>query len=127
MEEDNPEFKPERPRYLLPYGCKDLIDAIRLRKRHPQSGGGEAPKPPVPVPATPPVSAPILPPKFPPFVPLPDPIAVRDLAAALGLKTFVIIKVLMELDIFANPNIKLDFAIAFKVCARYGVQAVKAS
>ncbi|RYD30804.1 MAG: hypothetical protein EOP86_19250 [Verrucomicrobiaceae bacterium] len=122
MEEENQEPESERPRYLLPYGCKDLIDAMRLREQEAQM-----PKLADPPPAKPPVSTAYAPPELPPFVSIPNPVAVRDLAVALRLKTFVIIKALMGMDIFANPNIKLDFATASKVCAHYGVTDVRIS
>ncbi|MDB6131891.1 MAG: hypothetical protein JWM59_134 [Verrucomicrobiales bacterium] len=129
MEEENQEPESERPRYLLPFGCKDLIDVIRLQESQgrQRQRREEDPKQTVPVFATPPVSAPCVPQEFPPFVSIPDPVTVRDLAVALGLKTFVIIKALMKMDIFVNPDIKLDFAIASKVCARYGVTDVRIS
>lgn len=48
------------------------------------------------------------------------PIIVRDLAERMGLKVFQVIKDLMELDIFANPNISVEPEIAAKVCEKHG-------
>ncbi len=33
MDEDEPPSKSEKPRFLLPNGCKDLIDLIRLQQK----------------------------------------------------------------------------------------------
>ena len=48
------------------------------------------------------------------------PIIVRELAERMGVKVFVLIKDLMELDIFANPNLSIEPDIAAKVCEKHG-------
>jgi translation initiation factor IF-2 len=48
------------------------------------------------------------------------PIIVKDLAEAMGIKPFQLIKDLMELSIFANINQTLDTEIAIKVCEKHG-------
>ena len=48
------------------------------------------------------------------------PIVVKDLAAALGLKAFVVIKDLMEANIFATLNQTIDPAVAAQVCEKHG-------
>lgn len=48
------------------------------------------------------------------------PIAVKDLAAALGLKAFQVIKDLMDQNIFANLNQTIDPAVAAVVCEKHG-------
>lgn len=48
------------------------------------------------------------------------PIVVKDLAAALGLKAFVVIKDLMEANIFANLNQTIEPSIAALVCEKHG-------
>ena len=48
------------------------------------------------------------------------PIIVRDLADRMGVKVFVLIKDLMELDIFANPSIAIEAEVAAKVCEKHG-------
>ncbi|MEP6667991.1 MAG: hypothetical protein ABJF10_02495 [Chthoniobacter sp.] len=95
--EDDPQPEPEKPRFLLPDGCKDLIDVLRQREKQP------------------------------PSVTIPDPITVRELAATLHLKPFQLIGSLMELNVFATINAPLQFGVAAKLCARYGVVAVKAT
>ncbi len=48
------------------------------------------------------------------------PIIVRDLAEKMGVKVFVLIKDLMNLDIFANPGVSIEPDIAAKVCEKHG-------
>ena len=48
------------------------------------------------------------------------PIIVKDLAERMGLKVFQIIKDLMEMDIFANPNISIEPEVAVRVCEKHG-------
>ena len=47
-------------------------------------------------------------------------IVVKDLAERLGLKVFVVIKDLMEMDIFANMNTSLEPEQAARVCEKHG-------
>jgi translation initiation factor IF-2 len=54
------------------------------------------------------------------IVNLKPPIIVKDLAAALGLKPFVVIKELMEANIFANLNQTVEPAVAAEICERHG-------
>ncbi len=49
------------------------------------------------------------------------PIIVRDLADKMRIKVFVLIKDLMELDIFANPGVSIEPDIAAKVCEKHGL------
>src|SRR5207248_1555474 len=51
---------------------------------------------------------------------LKPPFTVKDLAAGIGLKPFVVIKDLMDLGIFANQNQSLEPDIASKVCDLHG-------
>ena len=49
------------------------------------------------------------------------PIVVKDLAAAMGLKPFQVIKDLMDLSIFANQNQNIEVAdVVTKVCEKHG-------
>ena len=48
------------------------------------------------------------------------PIAVKDLAAAMSLKPFQIIKDLMGMGIFANQNQNVDMDVILKVCDAHG-------
>ena len=48
------------------------------------------------------------------------PIIVRDLATQLGVKNHVLIKELMELNVFANQNQTIEPDIATQICAKHG-------
>jgi len=48
------------------------------------------------------------------------PIVVKDLAERMGLKPFKLIKDLMELDTFVNPNQSIEPDIAAQVCEKHG-------
>ncbi len=51
---------------------------------------------------------------------LKPPIAVRELASALGLKPFEVIRDLMGMNIFLNLTQSVDLEIATKICHKYG-------
>ena len=96
----------EKPRYLLPDGCKDLIEALRLEEHETDA----APEESEPLPTT---------------VAVPDPVAVADLAERLHLKRYVVLKTLMDSGIFATLQTELDFGLASRVCSLHGVIAHK--
>lgn len=48
------------------------------------------------------------------------PIVVKNLAAELGLKPFILIKDLMDLDVFVNQNQSVESEIAAKICRKHG-------
>ena len=48
------------------------------------------------------------------------PIIVKDLAERIGLKPFMLIKDLIELDVFADTNKSIEPDIAAKVCEKHG-------
>ena len=48
------------------------------------------------------------------------PIIVRDLATQIGIKNHVLIKELMELNVFANQNQTIEPDIATKICEKHG-------
>ncbi len=48
------------------------------------------------------------------------PFIVKEVAAAIGVKPFVVIKDLMDLGVFANQNQQLDLGSAAKVCEIHG-------
>jgi hypothetical protein len=102
----------EKPRYLLPDGCKDLADALRLERESELSAAPDD----APSPSTEPLPASIT---------IPDPVLVRDLAAALHLKPHEIIRELMQRNIFASQYMEIEFAQAFSICADLGVVAHK--
>ncbi len=95
--------------YLLPEGCKDLIDAIKLQ----EATAGKAPLPP----GQPNSRAREL--------VVHEPISVRDLAELLGQAPFQIIGDLMKLGVFANVNQHLAFEVVAKVALKYGYRARK--
>lgn len=110
----------EKPRYLLPEGCKDLIDVLRrLRARRERRGPtgfffDESIAPIVDVPKT--LTN----------LTLPGAIPVRHLAFLLGQKPFQIIGLLMQMNIFATIHQEIDFATAADICAAFGVRATQA-
>lgn len=117
--EDDPQPEPEKPRFLLPDGCKDLIDVLRLQLKRQV---GAWPSQPAAV-SSPGSSAKVRP----PMVILPDPVTVRDLATALHLKPFQVIGFLLDFNIFSTINGSIKFSIARIVCARYGVLAKRSA
>jgi translation initiation factor IF-2 len=52
-----------------------------------------------------------------------DPMAVRDLASALQLKSFKVIADLMELKLFKTPDDTVDFATASRIAEKHGFRA----
>ena len=56
---------------------------------------------------------------------IPDPVTVRDLAAALDIKFYILVRDLMELNTFASASTAIDFVTASSLCSRYGVVAHK--
>jgi hypothetical protein len=112
--------------YLLPEGCKDLIDAMKLEgwlgPTH-QSAPPPATLPPVVgelmAPATlPPVIGELMVPELP---------TVAELAALLKVKPFQIIADLMQLGAFVTVKHQLDFVIISKVVRKYGLIAKRAT
>lgn len=118
--------------YLLPPGCKDLSDTLKLR--HPLVFDkvvhfpSEIPKAnwhiydstvkPWKQPA-----------QFPPIkgqVFIPPHTTVKKLAALLGQKPFQIVADVMQLGMFATPDFLLDFKTISKVARMYGFTAIKA-
>jgi hypothetical protein len=111
---DEPAATPEeKPRFLLPEGCKDLIDALRLRPEDNREVAAETG-----VPLT-------FETKLPTAVWIREPITVRDLATALGLPAHKVVAALMTLNVFASLTTQIDFTQAAGVCWRYGVIAHK--
>ena len=54
---------------------------------------------------------------------IPDPVGVRELAAAMNVKFYEVIRDLMAFEVFATAESKLDFAIASRVCAQHDIVA----
>lgn len=99
--------------YLLPKGCKDLIDVLNTNV---QPGPSRLKSDlSVPMPLT--TGEIIVPPGM----------TASELAAALGKKPFVIIADLMGFGVFANVWQQLEFEVISKVMRIYGFTAKKAS
>lgn len=100
--------------YLLPKGCKDLIDVIKL------------PAPRKPTICLRPVSSAA---KETSLIKdellLSSPVTVGELSSALKQKPFKIIADLMKLGVFATVNQCLGFEAVFRVARRYGYVAEK--
>jgi hypothetical protein len=91
--------------YLLPNGCKDLIDVITLQ------GLGTANA--------------LTPPGQPTELLVSNPISVGQLAALLGQEQTTIIADLMQLGVFANADQLLNFDTVCKVAQNYGFTTKK--
>jgi len=106
--------------YLLPPGCKDLIDVLNLEKglKQVEAGSGAVPQPLEPRPKSPLAGM---------TVELPPSVIVKEIALLLGIKPFRVVAELMILGVFASVHERVDFDVAAKVLAKYGVQARKLS
>ena len=117
--------------YLLPKGCKDLIDAMRLKasllpqgrehllnisKLKPQVFDFKLKHTQQPQVPLPPVTAQLV---------IPDQTTVSQLAALLGQKPFNIIADVMQLGVFAFVDQVLDFTTISCVARKYGYLAIK--
>jgi hypothetical protein len=126
----------EKPRYLLPEGCKDLNDVIRLQER--AAAAAKAPDKHVSMPMEYVIStlaelsgalekhasAPSN--ELPLCVTIPDPVTVGDLAGLLHLKPYKLISALIEFNVFASLKSEVTFETASMVCAHLGVAVKKA-
>ena len=100
--------------YLLPAGCKDLIDVIDFQtKRKPAISLRPISTSASHAPADNEVLL------------IFAPVTVRDLASALKQKPFKIIADLMELGVFATVSQRLGFDAVFKIARRYGYVSEK--
>jgi hypothetical protein len=131
--------------YLLPPGCKDLIDLLRLEEQKKRSAS-QLPKLPgfqteIFFPGTqemlgpwkmkkkkskePQAEQPVVSPIS--EVIIPDQILVREIAKIAGQKPFKIIADLMEIGIFSNVTQMIGFEAASRVLKKYGIVARKAA
>jgi len=129
--------------YLLPPGCKDLIDLLRLEQQKSQLpirlpmlkpgesyvlgtqeilGAWKLKKKESKEPGTDSLSIPAI-----REVAIADKILVLELAKVAGQKPFKIIADLMEIGIFANVKQKVGFDAASRVLKKYGITAKKAA
>ena len=94
--------------YLLPHGCKDLIDAIKLQAK-PQTkvfkAASQSTKQPLAIKGELLVS---------------DHTTASQLAELIGQKPFKIIADAMQLGIFATVNQSLGFDAVSKIARQYG-------
>ena len=100
--------------YLLPDGCKDLIDTLKLKPHYEP----KHPSPPRPVPASLPTIVGEL--------VIPEPISVAELARLLHQKPFQIVADLMQFGVFASAKQMLDFKTISSVARKYGFIAKRA-
>ena len=99
---DSTQDKNERG-YLLPPGCKDLLDAIKHE---------EAPKPETV--SYPPITRKVI---------LPNVVAVRFLAEVSGQEPETITALMNKLYILVDVNRSVDFAAAQKLLRHFGIGA----
>ena len=114
-EEDTP--PEEKPRYLLPEGCKDLSDALKSQQQSPVPE--EAPLPEE-------EATQLFLSEIPVSITVPYPVILRDLAAALHVKPFMVVHLLMRQNTFATLQTPLDFATVSALCSLLRVVAHKA-
>jgi len=105
-----------RCEYLLPPGCKDLIDVLRSMKA--KGNVIVAQKQPKLI-----FRKPLA--KKIPVVLLPSQVAVKDLAGALGTKLYKIIGFLKQMNVYTSVDQKIPFYTAAKVAKRHGYAAKK--
>ena len=123
--------------YLLPPGCKDLIDLLRLEQQKKQMlkpgesyvvgtqeilGAWKLKKKKPKEPGIDWLSIPSI-----REVAIPEKILVMELAKVAAQKPFRIIADLMEIGIFANVKQEIGFEAASRVLKKYGIIAKKAA
>jgi hypothetical protein len=95
--------------YLLPEGCKDLIDVLKPKVQHSEQkvpdAGSEA---------LPPIVGEIM---------VAGTMTVAELAETLRVKPFKIIADLMQFGVFATPRQLIRFEAITKVARKYGYAA----
>lgn len=107
--------------YLLPEGCKDLIDVLNLKVQHNPE------LPPILQKTKTAAGGPL------PILPIlgeiivPDTMTVADLAMALKQKPFHIVADLMELGLFATAEQQLPFDMIARVAQKHGYIAKRAT
>jgi hypothetical protein len=118
MDESEPEPIPEKPRYLLPEGCKDLYDVIQQRKGRAELLAG------LPFPkGAGKIDLSKLPAGFPATVQLPGSITVVKLAEAIHVPLLHLLIMLPQWGVDTALSQPLDFSTAKALCFLYGVEA----
>jgi hypothetical protein len=116
--------------YLLPKGCKDLNDVLKLKHKQaaallpylphmPASSGASGDttlKPWKLPPPLPPVTGEIV---------IPPNTTVKKLAALLGRKPYEIVGDLMQIGLFATAEFLLDFDTISQITRKYGLTAIR--
>ena len=117
--------------YLLPEGCKDLIDVLKLKAKFAHHYFSKPPTPLAQLPKTYEVIKPVKQPAaLPPIkgeIVVPDQATVSQIATLLGQKPFVIIADLMLIGVFAGVAQVLGFEAVSRVARKYGFIARKAA
>ncbi|MDB6064492.1 MAG: Translation initiation factor [Pedosphaera sp.] len=113
MSELNPFYDYRKRGYLLPPGCKDLIDVLKcpapyVEKSRLQFQTDDEPTG-----------------EFLGEIAIPDEIMVRELARLVGQKPFRIIALLMKWGVFATPQQSIDFKTASTVLRYFGYVPLK--
>jgi hypothetical protein len=98
--------------YLLPKGCKDLIDAINLQA-----------KPQAKILLKPASAPPNQPPAIKGDLLVSEHTTVKELAALLGQKPFKVIADAMEMGVFTTVNQSLGFDSISQIARKYGYTA----
>jgi hypothetical protein len=102
--------------YLLPNGCKDLADALKLKQLHQPRL--RVMRHLAPLPPPPPIVGELV---------IPEQTSVLDLAKMLGQKPFKIIADVMQLGGYVTVEQILDFNIISSVARKYGFIAKRAA
>ena len=110
--DDEPKPKRRRPVETAPAALASPISLLRTTK-------AETPLPEATTPDSPPADDPGEPGDD-KVICIKPPIIVKDLAERMHMKIHVLIKDLMEMDIFANPGVSIEPDIAAKVCEKHG-------
>lgn len=97
--------------YLLPEGCKDLINVLKLNDQPVQPRPAMTPATPLPLP---PIAWEIK---------VAEQMTVYDLATVLKQKPFLIIADLIEFGVFATVHQQIGFETIAKVVQKYGYTA----
>jgi hypothetical protein len=111
----------ERRGYLLPSGCKDLIDVLKSNAKKSASiqvGASSPIKLTIPLKSKP-KGKPL------PSVFLSNTVVVKELASALGIKLYRLIDFLKEMKVFTSVNQRIPFYMAAKVAKHFGFLAQK--
>jgi translation initiation factor IF-2 len=120
--------KPKTPRVRKQASLSNPVLPSISKLMAPEIAPEPAPAPVIPAPAAPvPGEAPAVEVSATgeKLVHLKSPFSVKDLAAAINLKPFVLIRDLMDIGIFANQNQNIEADVASKICELHGFKFEK--